>query len=63
MKLSAVLTQKVEDGTCHPVVYASRTLQPHGHNCGAVELEGLRVVWSVNHFDIFCMDAHVSDVY
>ena len=57
-----MLTQKVEDGTRPPVVYASRTLQPHGQNYGAAELEALRVVWLVNHFDIICMGAHVSDV-
>ena len=47
-----MLTQEVEDGTRPPVVYASRTLQPHGQNYGAAELEDLRVVWFVNHFDI-----------
>ena len=57
-----MLTQEVKDGTCHPVVYASRSLQSHGQNYGATELEALRVVWFVNHFDIICMGAHVSDV-
>ena len=36
--LKAVLAQEVEDGTLHPVAYASRTLQPHEQNYGATEL-------------------------
>ena len=42
--LCAVLAQQIEDGTLHPVAYASRTLQPHEQNYGATELEALGVV-------------------
>ena len=48
--LGVVLAQKIEDGTLHPVAYASRTLQPHEQNYGATELEALGVVWAVKHF-------------
>ena len=48
--LGAVLAQQVEDGTLHPVAYASRTLQPHEQNYGATELEALGVVWAAKHF-------------
>ena len=48
--LGAVLAQEVEDGTLHPVAYASRTLQPHEQNYGATELEALGVVWAAKHF-------------
>ena len=48
--LGAVLAQEVEDGTLHPVAYASRTLQPHEQNYGATELEALGVVWATKHF-------------
>ena len=48
--LGTVLAQEVEDGTLHPVAYASRTLQPHEQNYGATELEVLGVVWAAKHF-------------
>ena len=34
----------------HPIVYASRTLQPHERNYGVTELEALGVVWAVKNF-------------
>lgn len=39
--LGAVLAQKLENGTVHPIVFASRTLQLHERNYGATELEAL----------------------
>ena len=51
VELGAVLAQEVEDGTLHPVAYASRTLQPHEQNYGATEQEeALGVVWAARHF-------------
>ena len=48
--LRAVLAQKQDDGSVHPVAYASRSLQSHEKNYGITELEGLGVVWAVKHF-------------
>ena len=48
--LGAVLAQRQEDGSIHPIAYASRSLQPHERNYGITELEGLGVVWAVKHF-------------
>ena len=48
--LGTVLAQEVEDGTRHPVAYASRTLQPHEENYGTTKLEALGVVWAAKHF-------------
>ena len=48
--LGAVLVQEVEDGTLHPVAYASRTLLPHEQNYGATDPVVLRVVWATKHF-------------
>ena len=48
--LGAVLSQKQDDGSTHPIAYASRTLQPHERIYGISELEALGVVWAVRHF-------------
>ena len=48
--LGAVLAQEVEDGTLHPVAYASRTLQPHEQNYGATELEALGATKHFRHY-------------
>ena len=39
--LGAVLSQKSEDGTCHPVAYASRSLSSTGKRYAQVEKEAL----------------------
>ena len=57
--LGAVLTQRHEDNTVHPIAYASRSLQPHEKNYGISELEALGVVWAVRHF----LYGHQCDVY
>ena len=48
--LEAVLAQKQEDNSVHPIAYASHTLLPHGRNYGISELEALAVVWAVKYF-------------
>ena len=46
MALGAVLTQENEAGEEHPIVYLSRTLNPHERNYTVSEKELLAVVWS-----------------
>ena len=48
--LGAVLAQQQEDNSIRPIAYVSRSLQPHEKNYGSTELEGLGVVWAVQHF-------------
>ena len=60
--LGAVLTQKHNDGSVRPVVYASRTLQPHEQNYGVTELEALGVIWGVRHFRHY-LYGHHCDVF
>ena len=60
--LGAVLAQKQDDGTVHPVAYVSRTLQPHEQNYGVTELEALGVVWAVRHFRHY-LYGHHCDVF
>ena len=48
--LGAVLAQKQDDGSVHPIAYASRSLQSHERNYGITEFEGLGVVWAIKHF-------------
>ena len=44
------MEQKQEDGSVKPIVFASRTLQPHERNYGVTEMEALGVVWAVKQF-------------
>ena len=42
--LGAVLSQQQEDGSVHPIAYASRSLDQHEQNYGVTELETLGLV-------------------
>lgn len=48
--IGAVLSQKDNSGTEHPVAYASRVLQPPELNYSTIEKELLAIVWSTHHF-------------
>eukprot|EP00731_Ephydatia_muelleri_P000008 Em0001g8a len=48
--VGAVLSQSQDDGTFHPVAYASRSLTRPESNYGITELETLAVVWALTHF-------------
>ena len=56
--LGAVLSQVQTNGECHPIAYASRTLQKHEKNYGITELEGLAVVWACKHFRQYLYGHH-----
>ena len=48
--LGAILSQEQDDGSLHPVCYASRALAPAEQNYGITDLETLAVVWAISHF-------------
>ena len=58
--LGAVLSQKQEDGTIHPIAFASRMLQLHEKKYGILEMEGLGVVWAVKHFRHYIYGHHCT---
>ena len=50
-RLGAVLSQKQEDGWCHPIAYGSRALISHKKNYHSTKLEFLVLKWAVTkHF-------------
>ena len=58
--LGAVLAQKQEDGSIHPIAYASRGLQKHERNYSVCELEALAVVWATKHFHVYLYGHHCT---
>jgi len=60
--LGAVLSQEQDDGTIHPVAYASRSVDKHERNYGISELETLGLVWAVRYFRPYLL-GHPCVVY
>ena len=60
--LGAVLSQVREDGTIHPIAYASRSVDKHERNYGISELETLGLVWAVRYFRPYLL-GHPCTVY
>ena len=56
--LGVVLSQRQEDGHVDPIVYASRSLQPHEKNYAITELETLGVVWASKYFRPYLLGHH-----
>ena len=54
--LGAVLSQKSEGGTWHPVAYASRSLSSTEKRYEQVEKEALASAWACNHFEDYLID-------
>ena len=48
--LGAILTEKDHNGDEHPIVYASRKLQPREEKLSTTEKECLGIVWAVELF-------------
>ncbi len=57
--LGAVLSQLQDDGLCHPVAYASRSLTAE-RNYGITELETLAVVWALAHYHSYLYGQEVT---
>ena len=53
--LGAVLSQKQDDNTYHPIAYASKSLQVHEKNYAISELETLAIVWAVKKFRAYLL--------
>ena len=60
--LGAILSQQQDDGTIHPIAYASRSLDQHEKNYGVTELETLGLVWAVRYFRPYLL-GHCTTVY
>ena len=60
--LGAILSQEQDDGSVHPVAYASRALDKHERNYGISELETLGLVWAVRYFRPYIL-GHPCVVY
>jgi len=60
--LGAVLSQVQEDGTIHPIAYASRAVDKHERNYCISELETLGLVWAVRYFRSYWF-GHLCTVY
>ncbi len=58
--LLAVLSQLQEDGLCHPVAYASRSLTAAERNYGITELETLAVFWALTHYHSYLYGQEVT---
>ena len=53
--LGAVLSQLQDDGKLHPIVYASRSLDPYEKNYGVTELEALAIMWALRYFHAYLL--------
>ena len=60
--LGAVFSQMQDDGTVHPIGYASRSVDKHEKNYGISELETLGLVWAVRYFRLYLL-GHPCTVY
>ena len=60
--LGAVLSQMQDDGTIHPIAYASRSVDKHEKKYGISELETLGLVWAVCYFRPYLL-GHPCTVY
>ena len=59
-ELGVVLSQKQADQKLHPVVYASRALNPTEENYSVTELQTLAVVWVITHYHSYLYGGDVT---
>ena len=58
--LGATLSQRVGQGTPHPIAYASRSLSKAERNYSITKLETLAVVWAITHFHAYLYGNEVT---
>ena len=56
-----MLSQIQDDSSIWPIAYASCTLQKYEYNYGVTELEALKVVWAVKHFQSYLYGHRYTD--
>ena len=63
--IGAMLSQKFNEGSSEismPIAYASRSLSKAERNYGVTDLEGLAVIWAIQHFESYIHGMHFTIV-